>query len=136
MIAVSMGLGLALRDVSLGPISRLFRAETALATLLLVVCVQLMTSGEFRSFRLIFDSSLQKEIAAKEQAMIDCIEHVQKIRGDVLCSTLVGYRAGKRLVVDDFNAGRRMSAGTLPKDAVSARVAKGTLTIVEPCGRW
>jgi hypothetical protein len=41
-------------------------------------------------------------------------------------------------VVDHFNAEQRMLAGALPKDAVTARVAAGTLTIVktDPRARW
>jgi hypothetical protein len=51
---------------------------------------------------------------------------------------LVDYRAGKPFVVDKFNAEQRILAGALPKDAISARVAAGTLTIVEvdPHARW
>jgi len=44
---------------------------------------------------------------------------------------LVNYRAGKSFVVDAFNAEQRILAGALPKDAIAARVAAGTLTIVE-----
>jgi hypothetical protein len=44
---------------------------------------------------------------------------------------LVNYRAGKPFVVDAFNAEQRILAGALPKDAIAARVAAGTLTIVE-----
>ena len=51
---------------------------------------------------------------------------------------LVNYRAGKPFVVDAFNAEQRILAGALPKDAIAARVAAGTLTIVEvdPRTRW
>ena len=72
--------------------------------------------------------------------MTDSIERVRRIPGDVMCgrNMLVNYRAGKPFVVDAFNAEQRILAGALPKDAISARVAAGTLTIVEvdPCAHW
>ena len=69
----------------------------------------------------------------REQAMTDSVERVRRIPGDVTCGRdmLVNYRAGKPFVVDTFNAQQRILAGALPKNAISARVAAGTLTIVE-----
>ena len=67
----------------------------------------------------------------RERAMTDSIERVRRIPGDVLCPALVSYRAGKPFAVDAFNAQQRILAGALPKDAIAARVAGGTLTIVE-----
>jgi len=63
--------------------------------------------------------------------MTDNVECVRRIPGDVLCSTLVSYRAGKPFAVDAFNTRQRILAGALPKDAIATRVADGTLTIVE-----
>lgn len=65
--------------------------------------------------------------------MTDSIERVRRIPGDVTCGrdTLVSYRADKPFVVDAFNAEQRILAGALPKEAIAARVAAGTLTIVE-----
>ena len=76
----------------------------------------------------------------RERAMTDSIERVRRIPGDVTCGRdmLVSYRAGKPFVVDAFNAKQRILAGALPNDAITARVAAGTLTIVEvdPRARW
>ena len=76
----------------------------------------------------------------REQAMTDSVEHVRRIPGDVTCGRdmLVDYRAGKPFAVDVFNANQRILAGALPKDAIAARVAAGTLTIVDvdPLVRW
>jgi hypothetical protein len=81
----------------------------------------------------VFDHSFKNEIAMREQAMTDSVERVRRIPGDVTCGKylLVCYRAGKPFVVDTFNAEQRILAGALPKDAITARVAAGTLTIVE-----
>jgi hypothetical protein len=51
---------------------------------------------------------------------------------------LISYRAGKPFAVDNFNVEQRMLAGVLPKNAVTARVAAGTLTIVktDQRARW
>ena len=72
--------------------------------------------------------------------MNDSVERVRRIPGDVTCgrNMLVNYRAGKAFVVDEFNAEQRILAGALPRDAISARVAAGKLTIVEvdPRARW
>ena len=72
--------------------------------------------------------------------MTDSVERVRQISGDVPCGrdTLVNYRAGKPFAVDPFNAKQRILAGALPKDAIAARVAAGTLTIVEidPRAHW
>jgi len=53
-------------------------------------------------------------------------------------SPYLSYRAGKPFAVDKFNAAQRISSGALPKDIITARVANGTLTIVEvdPRAQW
>ena len=63
--------------------------------------------------------------------MADSVERVRRTPGAVLCNMLISYRAGKPFAVDDFNVEQRMSAGALPKDTITARVAAGTLTIVK-----
>jgi hypothetical protein len=63
--------------------------------------------------------------------MADSVERVRRTPGDVLCPMLISYRAGKPFAVDKFNAEERISSGSLPKDAITARVAAGTLTLVE-----
>jgi len=76
----------------------------------------------------------------RERAMSDSIERARRIPGDVTCGRhmLVNYRGGKPFAVDAFNAEQRILAGALPKDAITARVAAGTLTIVEvdPRAGW
>ena len=140
VIAVAMGLGLAFTQVSLWPMARRVRSEQAQAILLLAVCARLLASKQLQPVRLIFDSSFRNEIVMRERAMSDSVERVRRIPGDVTCdrNMLVNYRAGKPFVVDTFNAEQRILAGALPKDAISARVAAGTLTIVEvdPRVRW
>jgi hypothetical protein len=140
VIAVAMGLGLAFTQVSLWPVARPLRSEQAQAILLLAVCARLLASKQLQPVRLIFDSSFRNEIVMRERAMTDSVERVRRIPGDVTCgrNMLVTYRAGKPFVVDAFNVQQRILAGALPKDAVAARVAAGTLTIVEvdPRARW
>ena len=140
VIAVAMGLGLAFTQVSLWPIARRLGSEQAQAILLLAVCARLLASKQLQPVRLIFDSGFRNEIVMRERAMTDSIERVRRIPGDVTCGRdmLVNYRADKAFVVDAFNAEQRILAGALPKDAISARVAAGTLTIVEvdPRARW
>jgi len=140
VIAVAMGLGLAFTQVSLWPIARHVRSEQAQAILLLLVCARLVASKQLQPVRLVFDPSFRNEIVMRERAMTDSVERVRRIPGDVTCgrNMLVNYRAGKPFVVDAFNAEQRISAGALPKDAISARVAAGELTIVEvdPRARW
>ena len=48
-----------------------------------------------------------------------------------MCPMLISYRAGKPFAVDKFNTEQRILSGTLPNDAITARVAAGTLTVVE-----
>jgi len=140
VIAVAMGLGLAFKQVSLWPIARRLGSEQAQAILLLAVCVRLLASKQLQPVRLVFDSSFRNEIAMRERAMTDTVERVRRIPGDVTCGgdMFVNYRAGKPFVVDAFNAEQRILAGALPKDAIAARVAAGTLTIVEvdPRTHW
>jgi len=131
VIAVAIGLGLAFTQVSLWPVARPLRPEQAQAILLLAVCVRLLASKQLQPARLVFDRSFKNEIAMRERAMTDSVQRVRRIPGDVLCSALVSYRAGKPFAVDAFNAQQRILAGALPKDAIAARVAAGTLTIVE-----
>ncbi len=131
VIAVAIGLGLAFTQVSLWPVARPLRPEQAQAILLLAVCVRLLASKQLQPVRLVFDRSFKNEIAMRERAMTDSVQRVRRIPGDVLCSALVSYRAGKPFAVDPFNAQQRILAGALPKDAIAARVAARTLTIVE-----
>jgi hypothetical protein len=97
------------------------------------VCVRLLVSKQLQPVRLVFDRSFMNEIAMRERAMIDSVERVRRIPGDVTCgkNMLVSYRAGKPFAVDEFNAGQRILAGVLPEDAIAVRVAAGTLTIVD-----
>jgi hypothetical protein len=131
VIAVAMGLGLAFTQISLWPVARHLRSEQAQAILLLAVCVRLLASRQLQPVRLVFDRGFRDDIAMREQAMSDSVERVRRIPGDVLCLALVSYRAGKPFAVDAFNAAQRIEAGALPKDAITARVAAGTLTIVQ-----
>ena len=131
VIAVAMGLGLAFTQISLWPVARPLRSEQAQAILLLAVCVRLLMSKQLQPIRLLCDRSFINDIEMRERAMSDSVERVRRIPGDVLCRAFVSYRAGKPFAVDAFNAQQRILAGALPKDAISARVAAGTLTIVE-----
>ena len=140
VIAVAMGLGVAYTQVPLWPVARHVSPAQAQAILLLAVCVRLLASKQLQPVRLIFDSSFRNEIAMRERAMAESVERVRRIPGDVTCGKylLVSYRAGKPFVVDAFNAQQRILAGALPKDAITARVAAGTLTVVDvdPRIRW
>jgi len=133
VIAVAIGLGLAYTQVPLWPLARPFLPAVAKAILLLGVCARLLVSKQLQPVRLIFDANFRKEIAMREQIMTDSVERVRRIPGDVTCgkNMLVSYRAGKPFVVDTSNVEQRILAGALPKDVIAARVAAGTLTIVE-----
>ena len=130
VIAVAIGLGLAYTQVPLWPLARRFPPTVAQAILLLVVCARLLVPKELEPIRLLVDRRFKNEIAIREQAMAESVESVRKTPGDVLCPALISYRAGKPFVIDKFNAKQRMSAGAF-RDAVTARVAAGTLTIVK-----
>jgi hypothetical protein len=138
VIAVAIGLGLAYTQVPLWPLARRFPPAVAQAILLLVVCARLLVPKELEPIRLLVDPRFKNEIATREQAMADSVERVRRTPGDVWCPALISYRAGKPFAVDNFNAKQRMLAGALPKDAVTARVTAGTLTIVktDPRARW
>ncbi len=131
IIAVAMGLGLAYTQISLWPIARRLSPAQAQAILLLTVCARLLASEQLQPLKLVVDPSFRDEIRLREQAMAASIERVRKTPGDVMCPLLISYRAGKPFAVDKFNAEERISSGSLPKDAITARVAAGTLTIVE-----
>lgn len=140
VIALAIGLGLAFTQASLWPIARPLRSGWAQSILLLGLCVRLLASKQLQPVRLVFDRSFRNEITMRARVMTDSIERVRRIPGDVTCGkyVLVNYRAGKPFVVDAFNTEQRILAGALPKDAIAARVAAGTLTIVEvdPRVRW
>src|SRR5215510_2958883 len=131
VIAVAIGLGLAYTQVPLWPLARPLSPAVAQAILLLAVCTRLLVPKELEPFRMLVDRRFKNEIAIREQAMADSVERVRRTPGAVLCNMLISYRAGKPFAVDDFNVEQRMSAGALPKDAITARVATGALTIVK-----
>jgi uncharacterized membrane protein len=138
MIAVAIGLGLAYTQVPLWPLARRLPPAVAQAILLLAICVRLLVPKDLEPIKLLVSRRFKNEIAVREQAMADSVERVRRTPGDVFCPTLISYRAGKPFVVDHFNAEQRMLAGVLPKDAITARVAAGALTIVktDPRARW
>jgi hypothetical protein len=138
VIAVAIGLGVAYTHVPLWPLACRLPSAVARAILLLVVCARLLVPRELEPIRMLVDRRFKNEIAIREQAMADSVEGVRRTPGDVLCPMLISYWAGKPFVVDTFNAEQRMSAGALPKDAVTARVAAGALTIVktDQRARW
>jgi hypothetical protein len=138
VIAVAIGLGLAYTQVPLWPLARRFPPAAAQAILLLVICARLLVPKELEPIRMLVDRRFKKEIAMREQAMADSVDCVRKTPGDVLCPMLISFRAGKPFAVDNFNVKQRMLAGALPKDAVTARIAAGTLTIVktDPLASW
>jgi hypothetical protein len=140
VIAVAIGLGLAYTQIFLWPVAHRFSPPQAQAILLLAVCARLLASKQLQPVRLIFDSRFRNEIAMRERAMTESVERVQRIPGDVTCGKylLVGYRAQKPFVVDEFNAQQRILAGAIPKDTITVRVAAGTLTVVDvdPRVRW
>ena len=131
VIAVAIGLGLAYTQVPFWPLARRLPPAVAQAILLLVVCARLLVPKELEPIRMLVDPRFKNEIATREQAMADSVERARRTPGDVLCNMLISYRAGKPFVVDKFNTQQRMLAGALPKDAITARVAAGTLTIVK-----
>jgi hypothetical protein len=108
-----------------------FLPAQAQAILLLALCARLLASKQIQPLRLAFDRGFLNEIAMHERAMADSAARVRRTPGDVLCSSLVTYRAGKPFAVDAFNAEQRILAGALPKDAISARVVADTLTVVD-----
>src|ERR1700751_5818299 len=138
VIAVAIGLGLAHTQVPLWPLARGFSPAVAQAILLLVICARLLVPKELETVRLLVDRRFKNEITIREQAMANSVERVRRTPGDVLCPMLISYRAGKPFAVDNFNVKQRMLAGALPKDAVTARIAAGTLTIVktDPRASW
>jgi hypothetical protein len=131
VIAVAIGLGIAYIQISLWPVARPLSRGQAQVILLLVLCGRLLASKQLQPLRLIVDRSFINEIAMRERAMTDSVERVRSIQGDVLCPALVSYRAGKPFVVDKFNTEQRIKAGALPENAITARVAAGTLTVVD-----
>jgi hypothetical protein len=138
VIAVAIGLGVAYAQVPLWPMARPCRPGLAHAILLAVVCLRLLVPKELEPFRMVGDRRFKNEIAVRQQAMVDSVERVRRTPGDVLCPMLISYRAGKPFAVDKFNVEQRVAAGTLPPDAVTARIAAGTLTFVktDPRARW
>ena len=138
LIAVAIGVGLAYTQAPLWPLARRLPPSVAQAILLLLLCTRLLVPKDDRPFRVFVNRRFKNEIAIRQQAMANSVERVRKTPGDVLCPMLISYRAGKPFAVDDFNAGQRMLAGALPKDAITARVAAGTLTIVktDQRARW
>ena len=131
VIAVSIGLGLAYTQVPLWPLARRFSPARAQTILLLAICARLLVSKQFQPVRVVADPRFRDEIATRQRVMAEEVERVRRMPGEVLCPLLVSYRAGKPFVVDTFNAEQRISAGVLPKNAISGRVAEGSLTIVE-----
>jgi len=137
VIAVAIGVGLAYTQIPLWPLTRRVPPAVAQAILLVVLCARLLMP-QLKPMRMLVNPRFKNEIAIREQAMADSVERVRKTPGDVLCPMLISYWAGKPFVVDRFNAEQRMLAGALPKDAITARIAAGTLTVVktEPGARW
>jgi len=64
--------------------------------------------------------------------MADTIARVKATPGNVICTNLACYRAGKPFTVDVFNLRQRIITGALPEDTLKSRIASGNITLVEP----
>jgi len=139
VIAVSIIVGLFFSQAELLPLLRRFGAETVQVTLLIAICWRLNPSTHLKPFRLVFHhSGIHREIALREKAMADSVARVREAPGEVYAEPFITYRAGKPFTVDEFNSGQRIAAGALPRDAITSRVAAGTLTLVktDPIAQW
>lgn len=132
IIALSVGIGLTFGLAPKLSLARRFRPEILQAALILAIAARLVTHNRFEPFRFVFDPSFQTEIAAREAAMAESIARVRAAPGEVICTNLSCYRAGKSFAVDEINLAERIRAGTLPPDALTRRIQSGLLQVVEP----
>jgi hypothetical protein len=138
VFGVSTGVGLAFAHAPFLPLARRYSPDALRFVFLLAICLRLVAATHFEPVRLLIDPSFHAEIATREAAMSTTVARIKKTPGDVVCTLLACYRAGKPLVVDGFNSDQRIMAGNLPPDAISKLIASGRLTIVDedPLLRW
>ena len=131
VFSVAVGVGLAFAHAPFLPLARRYSPDTLRFVVLLAICVRLVASTRLEPVRLLADPGFHAEIAARERAMSATMARIKTIPGDVVCSTLACYKAGKPFVVDPFNCRQRMMARKLPGDAIDKLVATGRLTIID-----
>lgn len=138
VFGVSVAVGLAFAQAPLLPVAQRFSPDLLRFIVLLGICLRLIVPAQLDAVRFLADPGFSAEIAAREAAMSATVARIKMTPGDVDCSLLACYRAGKPFALDPFNAGQRITAGRLPADAVSQCVESGKLTVVraDPLLSW
>jgi hypothetical protein len=96
-----------LRQINVAPSSAIFLAVT-------IACILPVVKPVDVSYQTLRD---------REELYRKTVAHLQSIPGDVVSEDLLlGYSAGKRILLDPFNVAQMMAAGRIPEEVITKRI--------------
>jgi len=125
VIAVSIGLGLAISGADRLPLATRCGPDGLRATFILLIFLRLLAATRPEAVRLVFDPSFRADLAARHAIALAEVARVRSIPGAVACDIyIICQRAGKPFVFEAFNTSQRVLTGDLTTEEVTRRMAE------------
>lgn len=130
-IALAAAVGLAFHFLSDSSLSwKKISQETLQLSFLLVLLLPFLCAPELHHLPCLFSRSFYQEARRRENIVLQEVQRIHDIPGDVFCENSICYRAGKPFAVDFFNTNERIKTGKLSPFVVTDRIAHHLLTKV------
>ncbi|MBX9578141.1 MAG: DUF2029 domain-containing protein [Chthoniobacterales bacterium] len=128
-IAVAAAAGLAFHFLSDPSLSwKKTSKETLQLSFLLVLLLPFLCAPELHQIPQIFSRSFYQEAKRRENIVLQEVQKIHDIPGDVFCENSICYRAGKPFVVDCFNLNERIKTGKISPFVVTDLINNHLLT--------
>ena len=130
-IALAAAVGLAFHFLSDSSLSwKKISQETLQLSFLLVLVLPFLCAPELDQIPHLFSRSFYQDAKRRENIVLQEVQRIHDIPGDVFCENSICYLAGKPFVVDFFNINERMKTGTISPYTVTDRIKNHLLTKV------
>lgn len=130
-IAAAAAVGLAFHFLSDSSFSwKKISSETFQLSFLLILLLPFLCAPELHQIPDLFSRSFYQEARRRENIVLQEVQKVHDIPGDVFCENSICYLAGKPFVVDFFNTNERIKTGTISPFVVTDRIKNHLLTKV------
>ena len=130
-IALAAAVGLAFHFLSDASLSwKKISKETLQLSFLLVLLLPFLFAPELHDLPHLFSRSFYQEARRRENIVLQEVQKIHNIPGDVFCENSICYLAEKPFVIDFFNTNERIKTGTISPFAVTDRITHHLLTKV------
>jgi len=125
VIAVSIGLGLAISGADRLPLATRYGPDGLRAAFILLICLRVVASTQLEPVWLVLDPTFRADLAARHAIALAEVARVRSIPGAVACDIyIICQRAGKPFVFEAFNTSQRVLTGDLTTEEVTRRMAE------------